>query len=70
MENTVGNTSSNPATATPEAPDRLWVADITYVGSWEGWLYSMFLKRRTRPHAPFLPPHGDCRWVGISEGGA
>jgi putative transposase len=21
------------------APDRLWVADITYVRTWEGWLY-------------------------------
>jgi putative transposase len=23
----------------PEAPNRLWVADITYLPSWEGWLY-------------------------------
>ena len=23
----------------PRAPDRLWVADITYVRTWEGWLY-------------------------------
>ena len=23
----------------PNAPDRLWVADITYVRTWEGWLY-------------------------------
>ena len=28
---------------TPEAPDRLWVADITYVGTWEGWLYLLFV---------------------------
>jgi len=28
---------------TPEAPDRLWVADITYVCSWEGWLYLSFV---------------------------
>jgi putative transposase len=21
------------------APDRLWVADITYLRTWEGWLY-------------------------------
>lgn len=28
---------------TPEAPDRLWVADITYVRSWEGWLYLSFV---------------------------
>ena len=28
----------------PEAPDRLWVADITYVRmSWEGWLYFAFV---------------------------
>jgi putative transposase len=24
---------------TPEAPNHLWVADITYVRTWEGWLY-------------------------------
>ena len=23
----------------PEAPDVLWVADITYLRTWEGWLY-------------------------------
>ncbi len=23
----------------PKAPNRLWVADITYVRTWEGWLY-------------------------------
>jgi putative transposase len=23
----------------PQAPNRLWVADITYLPSWEGWLY-------------------------------
>ncbi len=23
----------------PEAPDVLWVADITYVRTWEGWIY-------------------------------
>ena len=28
---------------TPEAPDRLWVADITYIRSWEGWLYLSFI---------------------------
>ena len=27
----------------PEAPDRLWVADITYVRTWEGWLYLSFV---------------------------
>jgi len=26
-----------------EAPDRLWVADITYVRTWEGWLYLAFV---------------------------
>jgi putative transposase len=27
----------------PGAPDRLWVADITYVRTWEGWLYLSFV---------------------------
>jgi putative transposase len=28
---------------TPQAPNRLWVADITYVRTWEGWLYLSFV---------------------------
>jgi putative transposase len=28
---------------TPEAPNRLWVADITYLSSWEGWMYLAFV---------------------------
>ncbi len=28
---------------TPEAPDRLWMADITYVRTWEGWMYLSFV---------------------------
>jgi putative transposase len=28
---------------TPQAPDRLWVADITYLRSWEGWLHLSFV---------------------------
>ena len=27
----------------PQAPDRFWVADITYARSWEGWLYLAFV---------------------------
>ncbi len=27
----------------PEAPNRLWVADITYARSWEGWIYLAFV---------------------------
>jgi transposase InsO family protein len=27
------------ATGTATAPDRLWVADATYLRTWEGWLY-------------------------------
>jgi putative transposase len=27
----------------PLAPDRLWVADITYVSTWEGWVYVAFV---------------------------
>jgi putative transposase len=30
-------------TAFSEAPNRLWVADITYARSWEGWLYLAFV---------------------------
>ena len=28
---------------TPPAPDRLWVADITYVSTWSGWVYVAFV---------------------------
>lgn len=28
---------------TPAAPSRLWGADMTYVRSWEGWLYLIFV---------------------------
>ena len=45
----VVTTQSDPAAAKPtdlverrfyaEAPDQLWVADMTYVPSWSGWLY-------------------------------
>ncbi len=27
----------------PEGSDRLWVADITYIRTWEGWLYLSFV---------------------------
>lgn len=28
---------------TPPAPNRLWVADITYVSTWSGWVYVAFV---------------------------
>ena len=28
---------------TPAAPDRLWVADLTYVSTWSGWVYVAFV---------------------------
>lgn len=28
---------------TADAPDRLWVADFTYVSTWEGWCYTAFV---------------------------
>ena len=28
---------------TPGAPDRLWVADFTYVSTWSGWVYVAFV---------------------------
>lgn len=27
----------------PTAPDQLWVADITYVSTWSGWVYVAFV---------------------------
>jgi putative transposase len=27
----------------PAAPNRLWVADITYVSTWTGWVYVAFV---------------------------
>jgi putative transposase len=27
----------------PTAPDRLWVADLTYVSTWSGWVYTAFV---------------------------
>ena len=27
----------------PAAPDRLWVADMTYVSTWSGWVYVAFV---------------------------
>ena len=27
----------------PLAPDRLWVADLTYVSTWSGWVYVAFV---------------------------
>jgi putative transposase len=27
----------------PQAPDRLWVADFTYVSTWSGWCYTAFV---------------------------
>jgi putative transposase len=27
----------------PLAPDRLWVADFTYVSTWSGWGYTAFV---------------------------
>ncbi len=28
---------------TPAAPNRLWVADITYVSTWAGWVYVAYV---------------------------
>ena len=28
---------------TAESPNRLWVADVTYCSTWEGWLYVAFI---------------------------
>jgi putative transposase len=31
----------------PDAPNVLWVADITYLRTWEGWLYSPLCRTPT-----------------------
>ena len=41
---------------TPEAPDRLWVADITYVRTWEGWLYLSFVLDAYSPEGSLAGP--------------
>ena len=42
----------------PEAPDRLWVADLTYLRSWEGWLYLAFVVDCCSPQAFLMAPAG------------
>ncbi len=40
-----GSRREGPPTATfrADAPDRLWVADLTYVRTWSGWVYAAFV---------------------------
>jgi putative transposase len=42
------------------APDRLWVADMTYVSTWSGWVYLGFIvdafARRILPRKREVPP--------------
>jgi len=66
---TVRTTIPDPAAACPldrvnrqfkaECPNRLWVADFTYVATWTGFVYVAFRDRRLRP------PH--CRLAGLSD---
>lgn len=39
---------------TPAAPDRLWVADFTYVSTWSGWVYVAFVINAYGPPDPGL----------------
>ena len=43
----------------PAAPDRLWVADMTYVSTWSGWVYVAFVidafARRILPRKREVP---------------
>ena len=48
---------------TASAPDCLWVADITYVGTFSGWVYAAFVtdvfsRRIVEQAAVDEPPHG------------
>jgi putative transposase len=59
------------------APDRLWVADITYLRTWEGWLYLVAVQdvysrrivggRWTATCAPSSSPTR-CRWRSRAAG--
>jgi putative transposase len=61
------------------APDRLWVADITYLRTWEGWLYLVAVQdvysrrivggRWTATCAPSSSPTR-CRWRSRAAGPA
>ncbi len=49
----------------PHAPDRLWVADITYVSTWSGWVYvgfviDAFARRDHRLALRVLHDHPTC----------
>jgi len=44
----------------PAAPDRLWVADFTYVSTWAGWVYVAFVIDAYARRG-LDPPHGGPR---------
>ena len=47
---------------TAEAPDRLWVADITYIPTWAGFLYLAVVLAAATPRSDIFP-----RWT-LSDG--
>ena len=54
------------------APNRLWVADLTYIRTWSGWVYAAFVldvysRRvvviRSRPACAPISPSTPSRWA-------
>ena len=48
------------------APNRCWVADITYLRTWEGWLYLVAVQDRSHRRCDYrqlapATPYGRCR---------
>ena len=44
---------------TASGPNRLWVADLTYVATWSGFAYTAFIIAASSWAGGFLPPCGD-----------
>jgi putative transposase len=50
---------------TAEAPDRLWVADITYVPTWAGFLYLAVVLDAVASSAGRWPRHSPPSWCSM-----
>ncbi len=42
---------------TAERPNQLWVADLTYVATWTGFVYVAFVNSNRRLHCPSAETH-------------
>jgi len=53
---------------TVDAPDRVWVTDITYLRIWQGWLYlavvmDLYARKIRRPVDETDPWHASWSWM-------